>query len=144
MDDEAAERRRDVTERARFHVEAQRRRSHEESAKAQALIDRFVAQAKQAALPTEELTARPRSGSGRYRTGVEGWFLRRNRSVGVGRDGSFYVLNVPAVPFGRWRTVRIDPTPPPLVVGKGAGDGEVFDLDVLLQQRLQWSDSVQD
>ena len=140
MGDEAAERRRDVTERARFHVEAQRRRSQEESAKAQALIDRFVARAKQAALPTEELTARPRSGSGRYRTGVEGWYLRRNRSVGVGTDGSFYVLNVPPVRFGRWRTVRIDPTLPPLVVGKGAGDGEVFDLDVLLEQRLHWAD----
>jgi hypothetical protein len=25
-----------------------------------------------------------------------------------------------------------------LVVGKGAGDGEVFDLDVLLRQRLAW------
>ena len=144
MGDEAAERRQDVTERARFHVEAQRRRSQEESAKAQALIDRFVAQAKQAALPTEELTARPRSGSGRYRTGVEGWYLRRNRSVGVGADGSFYVLNVPPVRFGRWRTVRIDPAPPPLVVGKGAGDGEVFDLDVLLEQRLQWPESAQD
>jgi hypothetical protein len=144
MGDGAAERRRDVTERARFHVEAQRRRSQEESARAQALIDRFVARAKQAALPTEELTARPRSGSGRYRTGVEGWYLRRNRSVGVGTDGSFYVLNVPPVRFGRWRTVRIDPTPPPLVVGRGAGDGEVFDLDVLLEQRLQWSASTAD
>ena len=65
MGDEAAERRQDVTERARFHVEAQRRRSQEESAKAQALIDRFVVKATQASLPTEELTARPRSGSGR-------------------------------------------------------------------------------
>jgi hypothetical protein len=26
------------------------------------------------------------------------------------------------------------------VVGKGAGDGEVFDLDVLLQKRLRWSE----
>jgi hypothetical protein len=58
----------------------------------------------------------------------------------VGTDGSFYVLNVPPVRLGRWRTVTITPTPPPLVVGKGAGDGEVFDLDVLLQQRLEWSD----
>ena len=140
MGDEAEERRRDVTERARFHVEAQRRRSQEESVRAQALIDRFVARAEQEGLPTEELTARPRSGSGRYRTGVEGWYLRRNRSVGIGADGSFYVLNVPPVRFGRWRTVRITPSPPPLVVGRGAGDGEVFDLDVLLEQRLQWSE----
>jgi hypothetical protein len=134
-------RRRD--ELVEFHVRAQRRRGEQESAKAQALIDRFVEQAKQVGLPTEELTARPWSGSGRYRTGVVGWFLRANRSVGVGSDGSFYVLNVPPVRFGRWRTVRIQPTPPPLVVGRGAGDGEVLDLDDLLRQRLGWSGSEQ-
>jgi hypothetical protein len=143
-DDDAEERRRELTERAAYHVEAQRRRSDEESAKAQVLIDRFVAEAKQAGLPTEELTARPWSGGGRYRTGVVGWYLRSNRSVGVGADGSFYVLVVPPVRFGRWRTVRIDPSPPPLVVGKGAGDGEVMDLDVLLQKRLQSWEPAQD
>ena len=140
MSDDAADRRREVTERAAYHAEVKRRRGDEESAKAQVLIDRFVVEAKQAGLPTEELTARPWSGVGRYRTGIEGWYLRTNRSVGVSTDGKFYVLNVPPVRFGRWRTVSVDPTPPPLVVGKGAGDGEVFDLDVLLQKRLRWSD----
>jgi hypothetical protein len=143
MGDDAAERRRELTERAAYHADVLRRRSEEESAKAQLLVDRFVAEAKHAGLPTEELTARPWSGVGRYRTGVVGWFLRTNRSVGVDVDGRFYVLNVPPVRFGRWRTVRIEPTPPPLVVGKGAGDGEVFDLEVLLRKRLQWADSEQ-
>ena len=141
MGEDAAERRRELTERAAYHADVQRRRGEEESAKAQLLVDRFVAQAKQAGLPTEELTARPWSGGGRYRTGVVGWYLRSNRSVGVDTEGSFYVLVVPPVRFGRWRRVRVEPTPPPLVVGKGAGDGEVFDLDALLQQRLQWSGS---
>jgi len=140
MEENAEQRRRELTERAAYHADVQRRRAEEESAKAQALIDRFVVRAREADLPTEELTARPRSGTGRYRTGVVGWYLRRNRSVGIDVDGRFYVLNVPSVRFGRWRTVEIHPTPPPLVVGKGAGDGEVFDLAVLLQQRLQWSD----
>ena len=138
MAEDAAQRRAERAERADYHLEAQRLRSEHESVKAQALIDRFVERAKQTGVPTEELTARPWSGGGRYRTGVVGWYLRSNRSVGVGADGSFYVLSVPPVRFGRWRTVRVDPTPPPLVVGKGAGDGEVFDLDVLLEQRLQW------
>ena len=141
MSDEAAERRRELTERAAYHADALRRREAEESAKAQVLIDRFVEQAQQLGLPTEELTARPWSGSGRYRTGVVGWYLRANRSVGVGVDGGYYILNVPPVRFGRWRTVHVAPTPPPLVVGKGAGDGEVFDLDVLLLKRLHWSES---
>lgn len=138
MSEEAAERRREVTERAAYHAEVKRQRGEEESATAQVLIDRFVVQATQARLPTEELTARPWSGVGRYRTGIQGWYLRANRSVGVSTDGKFYVLNVPPVRFGRWRTVHVDPTPPPLVVGKGAGDGEVFDLDVLLAKRLRW------
>ena len=59
MGDDADERRREVTERAAFHAEALRRRKPEESARAQVLIDRFVAQARQMGLPTEELTAGP-------------------------------------------------------------------------------------
>jgi hypothetical protein len=136
--EDAAQWRAQRAERANFHVQAQRRRSQEESDKAQVLIDRFVERARQAGLPTEELTARPWSGSGRYRTGVVGWFLRRNGSVGVDTDGAFYVLNVAPVRLGRWRTVRIEPSPPPLIVGKGGGDGETFALDELLDMRLRW------
>ncbi len=123
-------------ERADYHVEAQRRREAEESAKAQVLLDRFVARAKEAGLPTEQLTARPWSGRGRYRTGVVGWYLRPDRSVGVGQDGRYYVLVVPPQRFGRWRTVPVDPTPPPLQVGKGARDGESIALEALLEKRL--------
>jgi hypothetical protein len=136
---EDAERHRaEAAERAAYHAAANRRRAEEEAARAQVLVDRFVLRAREAGLPTEELTARPWSGGGRYRTGVVGWFLRRTGSVGVDTDGRFYVLTVPPVRFGRWRTVRIEPTPPPLVVGKGGGDGETFDLAELLEMRLTW------
>jgi hypothetical protein len=138
MVDDRAQRRAEAAERAQYHVEALRRRSDEEAAKAQVMIDGFVERAKRAGLPTEELTARPWSGTGRYKTGVVGWFLRRNGSVGVDTDGRFYVLNVPPVTFGRWRTVHIEPSPPPLIVGKGGGDGETFALDELLEMRLTW------
>ena len=141
MGDDAQRRRSERAERAGYHAEAQRRREAEESAKAQALIDEFVKQARKAGLPTEELTARPWSGRGRYRTGLVGWYLRRDRSVGVGVDGSFYLLAVPPVRFGRWRTVDVQPTPPPLQVGKGARDGESFALDELLTMRLQWPEA---
>src|SRR5918998_4157694 len=110
MGDDAERHRAEAAERAAYHAAANRRRADEEAAKGQAMVDRFVERAKQAGLPTEELTARPWSGSGRYRTGVEGWFLRRNGSVGVGTDGRFYVLNVAPVPLGRWRKVQIDPS----------------------------------
>src|SRR5689334_5241513 len=138
MAEDAARRRAEVSEMATFHVEAQRRRDEQESAKAQVLVDRFVAQAQEARLPTEELTARPWSGGGRYRTGVVGWYLRRDRSIGVGTDGGYYVLVVAPHRFGRWRPVPIEPSPPPLQVGAGARDGESIALDALLALRLQW------
>ena len=141
MGEDAANRRAERAEQAQYHVEAQRRRIERESAQAQVLVDGFVAQATQAGLATEELTARPWSGRGRYRTGVVGWYLRRDRSVGVGLDGGYYVLVVAPKRFGRWTTVPVDPSPPPLQVGQGARDGESVALDVLLEMRLQWSAS---
>lgn len=139
MSDDAARRRAERAERAAYHVEAQRQRSEQESAKAQVMIDRFVARATAASLPTDELTARPWSGRGRYRTGIVGWYLRPDRSIGVGVDGSYYVLIVAPERFGRWRTVPVAPSPPPLVVGRGARDGESFELEDLLEKRLQWA-----
>jgi hypothetical protein len=136
--DEAERHRAEQAERAAYHASANRRRSEDEAAKAQQMIDRFVERATRAGLPTEELTARPWSGRGRYRTGVTGWFLRRNGSVGVDTEGRFYVLNVAPVPLGRWRRMTIEPSPPPLVVGRGGGDGETFALDELLEKRLNW------
>ena len=106
MSDEAAQRRAERAARASSHVDAQRRRDEQESAKAQVLVDRFVEQATRAGLPTEELTARPWSGGGRYRTGIVGWYVRRDRSIGVSVDGGYYLLVVPTVRFGRWRTVE--------------------------------------
>jgi hypothetical protein len=142
--EDAANRRAERAEQADYHVKAQQRRSELESAKAQILVDKFVAQATQAGLATEEFTARPWSGRGRYRTGVIGWYLRQDRSIGVGVDGGYYVLVVAPQRFGRWRTVPIAPTPPPLQVGQGARDGESVALDVLLDMRLQWSGSAGD
>jgi hypothetical protein len=138
MSDEAAQRRAERAERASSHVEAQRRRDEQESAQAQVLVDRFVDRATGAGLPTEELMARPWSGSGRYRTGIVGWYVRRDQSIGVSRDGGYYLLVVPPVRFGRWRTVEVEPTPPPLEVGRGARDGESITLARLLELRLQW------
>jgi hypothetical protein len=143
MDGDAAKRRAERAERADHHRKAQRGRGEREAARAQVLIDGFVAQATQAGLVTEELTARPWSGPGRYRTGVVGWYLRTDRSIGIGQDGGYYLLIVPPVRFGRWRTVHIEPTPPPLQVGEGARDGESVALSTLLQMRLQKSPSAE-
>ncbi len=138
MNEEAADRRAERAEQAGLHREAQRRGREQESARAQVLIDAFVERAARDGLEPEELMARPWSGRGRYRTGVAGWYLRRDRSVGVGRDGGYYVLVVAPVRFGRWRTVPVEPSPPPLVVGQGGRDGDAAALDELLRLRLQW------
>lgn len=136
-DEGASSRRRDErAERAGYHVEMDRRRRERESVRAQALVDEFVDRATAAGLPTTRLTARPWSGSGRYRTDVVGWYLRPDRSLGIGVDGRYHVLVVPPARFGRWRTVSLEASPPPLQVGQGARDGESVALDVLLAMRL--------
>ena len=137
--DEAAQRRAERAERADYHVEADRKRRERESVKAQAMIDQFVVDMTAAGFPTQELTARPWSGKGRYRTGITGWYLRRDQSVGIGTDGTYYVLVVPTERFGRWRTVTVEPTQPPLQVGAGARDGESATLEELLRLRLEWA-----
>ena len=141
MADDPGDRRDERAAQADYHVAAQQRRDREESVKAQVLLDAFVEQDTQAGVPTEELTARPWSGGGRYKTGVVGWYLKRDQSVGVGVDGRFYVLVVAPQRFGRWRTVTVEPTPPPLQVGKGGRDGDSVALDTLLEKRIEWTDS---
>jgi hypothetical protein len=125
-------------ERAEQHSRAQRHRREQESARAQVLVDRFVVRAVEAGIPTGQLTARPWNGRGRYRTGLVGWYLRNDHSVGVGTDGSYYLLSVPPRRLGRWRTVRLEPTPPPLQVGEGGRDGDSIALASLLELRLEW------
>jgi len=137
VDDDVARRRAERAEAATAHAEAQRRREEQESARAQEMIDRFLVRAAEQRLATEELTARPWTGRGRYRTGLVGWHLKRDRSVGVDTEGRFYVLVVAPERLGRWRTVSVPPSPPPLQVGKGARDGESFALDALLDLRLR-------
>lgn len=139
-DESASSRREELAAQAHYHVEAQRRAEAQESAKAQLLIDEFVRRAKELGIPTEELTSKPWSGGGRYRTGVTGWYLKRDKSLAVGEDGRYYQLTVMPQRFGRFRRVPVEPTPPPLQVGKGARDGESMTLEVLLGMRYDWAD----
>ena len=141
MTDDPAAAKRERAQRAHYHVEAQQRRADAESAKAQVFVDRFVARATDTGVPTEELTAAPWSGRGRYRTGVQGWYLKQDRSIGVGADGGYYVLVVAPQRFGQFRRISIDRTPPPLQVGKGGRDGDSVALDTLLELRLHWPDA---
>lgn len=137
VDDDARDRAERI-ERADYHARALQRREQEEAAQAQLLIDAFVAEALARDLPTVELAAKPWSGSGHYRTGRTGWYLKRDQSLAVGVDGGYYVLVVAPQRLARWRGVAVEPSPPPLQVGKGARDGESITLKELLALRLDW------
>ncbi|MGA4669999.1 hypothetical protein ACPCG0_09415 [Propionibacteriaceae bacterium Y1923] len=106
-----------------------------ESARAQVLVDDFVAQAVAKGILTERLVARLMDGR-EVRTDKRGWYIRANRSVAVGEDGSYYVLTVPGGWRERLRGVRLEASPPPLVVGRGARDGDSGDLSTFLAWRL--------
>ncbi len=132
--------RRDVSERAeraRIHAEALERRRAAESRAASALIADFVRKALDAGISPTPLHARGYNGRGRYRTNVEGWYLRQDRSIAVGTDGGFYILRAPGGLAARTRGVTLAPSDPPLQLGRGARDGESVALDVALARRLE-------
>jgi hypothetical protein len=106
-----------------------------ESLQAQKLIDAFLAAAKVKGIPPQPLRATLYSGRS-VKTDKVGWYLRKNQSVAVGDDGSYYVLIVPGGFRERLSGVKLQPSPPPLVVGKGGKDGETGDLAEFLQLRL--------
>jgi hypothetical protein len=106
-----------------------------ESAKAQVLIDQFLIDVVAAGIPAEPLRATLYSGQA-VKTDKRGWYLRKNQSVAVGEDGSYYILTVPGGLKERLRGVRLRPSLPPLIVGKGGRDGETGDLSEFLARRL--------
>jgi hypothetical protein len=140
VDDQASwrERRREASA---VQAAALERRKAAETEQARALLAEFVQEMKTRGTQPEPLRA-PVVGSGAsYRTGITGWYLRRNRSLGVDTDGNFYILGVPASLKARLVGVRISPSDPPLTVGLGARDGESLPLKKLLRLRLEEDDA---
>ena len=106
-----------------------------ESIKAQQLIDQFLRDAAASGVAPEPLKAALYTGQ-RVKTDRTGWYLRNNESVAVGTDGGYYILTVPGGLKERFRGVKLKPSPPPLIVGKGGRDGETGDLAEFLRRRL--------
>ncbi|QDP94722.1 hypothetical protein FOE78_01245 [Microlunatus elymi] len=106
-----------------------------EAARAQQLIDDFVAATNSAGIAAEPLRARLLSGQ-QVKTDRAGWYLRRDHSIAIGTDGGYYQLVVPGGLAERLRGVRLQPSPPPMVVGRGGKDGETGDLKFFLDKRL--------
>ncbi len=137
MSEDWTERRREA---AAEHAERLRRREAAENARAQELLDRFAAAAQRAGLPAEELKVRGYDGTRFARSDVTGWYVRQDRSMGVGTDGRLYILTAPLGFLDRWRRVHLEPIAPPLVLGAGGRDGDSIDLADALERLLPgWS-----
>ena len=106
-----------------------------ESKQAQVLIDGFVAEARDRGVAPQPLRATLYSGQS-VKTDKVGWYLRKNQSLAIGEDGSYYILTVPGGFRERIAGVKLTPSPPPLIVGKGGRDGESGDLAEFLRWRL--------
>ena len=99
-----------------------------ETARARQLIADFLRAAATRGPEPVPLRARSYDGRRRFRTPLAGWYLRRNESVAIDTDGNFYLLAVHAGPLASLRGVSPEPSDPPLVLGRGARDGESIDL----------------
>lgn len=110
------------------HAEALAQKEARESARARAMLAEFVVRAREQGLAPVPLTVQGYGGKGTARSQVTGWHLRLDRTVAVGEDGEFYVLTAPLTLLDRIRGVQIEPRDPPLVIGKGSGDGDSIDL----------------
>jgi hypothetical protein len=133
---------RDATaERALARADGLDRARATESRAAAILIVDFARRAAEAGLRTTRLRARSYGANASYRTNVDGWYIRRDHSVGVGSDGNFYVLSAPASLAARVSGVVITPSNAPLELGRGARDGESIPLADALERRLAAGDS---
>jgi hypothetical protein len=123
-------------EAAAAQAAALERRKAGETAQARELLVGFVEEMKSRGVEPEELRAQVVGTSTSYRTQVIGWYLKKNRSLGVDVDANFYILAVPASLKSRVTGVRVIPSDPPLDVGRGARDGESMPMAQLLRLRL--------
>ncbi len=94
-----------------------------------------MAEARDRGVAPQPLRATLYSGQS-VKTDKVGWYLRKNQSLAIGEDGSYYILTVPGGLRERIAGVKLTPSPPPLIVGKGGRDGESGDLAEFLRWRL--------
>ncbi len=108
-----------------------------ETTQAAALVSAFAEQAKNAGIEPRRLSARPYSGRTLLKTDVVGWYINRACSVGVSVDGNFYLLHAPGGLSAWLKGVHLEPSDPPLELGRGARDGESMPMEKALATRLE-------
>ena len=120
-------------------VRAARQRA-DEVARARELVVGFVDDARRRGLSTSPLLVRAGDSQSTYRSGLLGWYLRRDGSLGVTEDAEMYVLTAPRSLRARLSGVELVPIEPRLQAGIGARDGESVALATLLELRLAAGD----
>ena len=123
-------------ETAAAHADRLARIRAQETARAREMVRAFADEARRRGVGTRPLLARAGDGKPTYRTGLQGWYLARDGSLGVTPDGEYYTLVSPVSLRSRLFGVTLQPAEPPLQVGAGARDGESIALDALLALRL--------
>ncbi|HEY7272391.1 MAG TPA: hypothetical protein VH502_06625 [Actinoplanes sp.] len=108
-----------------------------EAEKAAVLLADFVRRATERGLAPTVLSAQSFNGRATYRTRLQGWYLKSNKSVAVGTDGRFYTLTVPSSLRARFTGAEVEPSMPRLLIGAGGRDGETMPLATLLERRLE-------
>jgi hypothetical protein len=106
-----------------------------EAAKAQVIIDAFVAEMNARGIAPEPLRAHLLDG-GEAKTTQVGWYLNAARSIAIGPAGEYFHLVVPGGVLARFRGVNVAPTLPSLTVAKGGRDGESGDLKDFLARAI--------
>ena len=106
-----------------------------ESIAAQVQVDEFVATAKSRGLTPEPLRAQLMDGT-RVKSDQVGWYLNKARTLAIAPDGRFFQLLTTGGRLARFTGVKLSPSPPPLVIGRGGRDGETGDLKDFLAWAL--------
>lgn len=106
-----------------------------ESIAAQVQVDEFVATAKSRGLTPEPLRAQLMDGT-RVKSDQVGWYLNKARTLAIAPDGRFFQLLTNGGRLARFTGVKLSPSPPPLVIGRGGRDGETGDLKDFLARAL--------
>ncbi len=106
-----------------------------ESVAAQVLVDEFVATAAARGLQPEPLRALLMDGT-RVKSDQVGWYINKSQTLAIAPDARFFKLLTTGGRFARFTGVKLTPSPPPLVVGRGGRDGETGDLKDFLERTL--------
>lgn len=129
--DWAARRREAAAERARLLAA----RQDAEHARAGRIVSLFLRVARQEGLEPVPLRVRG-YGGGSARTGLRGWYLRADQTVGIDTEGRFYTLTARLGALDRLRGYTPSPEPVPMTIGEGGRDGDIVPLRFALDRLL--------